>query len=92
MRAPAQRELLETWRARVPSEQLLEFNVKEGWAPLCAFLRKEIPPEPFPQVNESADLQFAAKVMVGLSYAWLPALAVAACAVRAGVDRLRRGP
>lgn len=65
-------------RASVPEERLLVFNVKEGWAPLCAFLGKEVPAEPFPNVNESAELRRASRTMVALSYGWLPAVAVLA--------------
>ena len=36
----------------VRSENLLEFNVKQGWKPLCCFLSHEIPEEPFPNVND----------------------------------------
>ena len=38
-------------QSRVPTNQLLVFNVKEGWAPLCAFLDRPIPDAPFPRVN-----------------------------------------
>eukprot|EP00931_Biecheleriopsis_adriatica_P077872 TRINITY_DN51354_c0_g1_i1.p1 TRINITY_DN51354_c0_g1~~TRINITY_DN51354_c0_g1_i1.p1 ORF type:complete len:281 (+),score=52.54 TRINITY_DN51354_c0_g1_i1:107-844(+) len=62
--------------ASVPRSKLLVFNVKEGWAPLCAFLGKEVPAEPFPNINESADLKKAQTVMVAISYAWLPTVAV----------------
>ncbi|ORX92130.1 hypothetical protein K493DRAFT_316802 [Basidiobolus meristosporus CBS 931.73] len=41
----------------VPSEQLLVFNPKEGWEPLCQFLGKPIPPTPFPHVNDSQAFQ-----------------------------------
>jgi hypothetical protein len=70
-------------KANVPPSRLLVFNVKEGWAPLCDFLSKEIPDQPFPNVNESAELERATKIMKGLSYAWVPALAASlaiACA------------
>jgi hypothetical protein len=30
----------------------LEFKLKDGWKPLCEFLGKEVPNEPFPHVNE----------------------------------------
>ncbi|CAK5274564.1 unnamed protein product [Mycena citricolor] len=40
-------------RAVVPKERLLIFSVKEGWAPLCTFLGKDIPDTPFPRVNDS---------------------------------------
>lgn len=40
-------------RQLVPKERLLEFNVKEGWGPLCEFLGKEAPTHPFPRHNDS---------------------------------------
>lgn len=39
-------------RKIVPPENLLEFNLEDGWAPLCAFLGKEVPDVPFPCVND----------------------------------------
>ena len=39
-------------RALVPRERLLEFNVKQGWEPLCRFLGKDVPDSPFPRVND----------------------------------------
>ena len=68
-------------KATVPSSKLLVFNVKEGWGPLCAFLGKPVPSEPFPCVNESADIQSATKVMKVVSYAWLPALGMLSAAM-----------
>jgi hypothetical protein len=41
---------------RVPPERLLVYEVKQGWAPLCAFLGVPIPPTPFPHLNEGEDL------------------------------------
>lgn len=38
-------------RGLVPKERLLEWSVDEGWEPLCAFLGKEVPDEPFPHAN-----------------------------------------
>ncbi len=40
-----------------PSEQLLKFDLKDGWEPLCNFLNKPIPNIEFPRVNESAALR-----------------------------------
>ncbi len=77
-------------KASVPPSKLLVFNVKEGWAPLCAFLGKEVPAEPFPNVNESADLEFARKAMIALSYAWLPAVAASVKLAHACLARWRR--
>jgi hypothetical protein len=42
-------------RAAVPAEKLLVYRVGEGWGPLCGFLGAEVPPEPFPRVNDSGD-------------------------------------
>lgn len=39
-------------RKTVPKERLLEYNVKQGWGPLCAFLGYEVPEWEFPRVNE----------------------------------------
>ncbi|KXT01340.1 hypothetical protein AC579_399 [Pseudocercospora musae] len=49
-------------REHVPSDRLLEFNVKEGeyktfpygFLPLCKFLDKPVPSVPFPYVNDGA--------------------------------------
>ncbi|XP_076811979.1 uncharacterized protein LOC143458952 [Clavelina lepadiformis] len=37
----------------VPPQQLLEYRVKEGWAPLCKFLDKPIPKDDFPFENKA---------------------------------------
>jgi hypothetical protein len=34
--------------ATVPPERLLQFQVKDGWEPLCNFLNRSIPDGPFP--------------------------------------------
>ena len=38
-------------RRTVPHDQLLVYNVKQGWKPLCDFLGCEIPDIPFPREN-----------------------------------------
>ena len=35
----------------VPRDRLLEYDVKQGWEPLCAFLDVPIPGKPFPHLN-----------------------------------------
>ena len=35
-----------------PKESFLKYEVKEGWAPLCAFLGKEIPEWDFPRNDD----------------------------------------
>lgn len=42
-------------KAAVPRGNLLIFNVKEGWEPLCQFLGKPIPQEPFPKVFDTKE-------------------------------------
>ena len=39
----------------VPPHQLLIWNVKDGWEPLCAFLGKPVPDKPFPFENATGD-------------------------------------
>ena len=38
-------------QAVVPADQLLVFNVKQGWQPLCEFLGCEVPSQEFPRSN-----------------------------------------
>jgi len=42
----------------VPKDNLLIWNLKEGWAPLCAFLDKPIPDGPIPHDNRTGDTKF----------------------------------
>jgi len=41
----------EAVRAVIPADQLLEFEVREGWAPLCDFLNLPAPDDAFPHTN-----------------------------------------
>jgi hypothetical protein len=36
-----------------PPERFLEFEAKDGWAPLCGFLGRDIPDHPYPRVNDT---------------------------------------
>jgi Sulfotransferase domain len=38
-------------KATIPAAQLLVYEVKEGWGPLCEFLDVPVPAEPFPRTN-----------------------------------------
>ncbi|CAK9026558.1 unnamed protein product [Durusdinium trenchii] len=38
----------QTLKQVIPKDRLLVFNMTDGWAPLCKFLQKPIPPLPFP--------------------------------------------
>ena len=50
------KEHYELVRRVCPKDRLLEFDLKEGWDPLCAFLGKEKPEVPFPQLHESGEV------------------------------------
>ncbi len=39
-------------RRITPKERLLDFQLQEGWEPLCRILEKEVPDVPFPKINE----------------------------------------
>jgi hypothetical protein len=42
----------------VPKDQLLVYQVSEGWGPLCSFLGAPIPEDqPFPHLNDAAEFQ-----------------------------------
>jgi len=45
----------EAVKAEVPAEQLLVFEARQGWEPLCRFLERPIPDEPYPRTNTSAE-------------------------------------
>jgi hypothetical protein len=50
----------------VPEDQLLIFNVKQGWKPLCNFLGLPVPSKPFPNVNDTKNFRkLIQRVQVG---------------------------
>ena len=66
-------------RAAVPPERLLVFKVDEGWGPLCAFLGVPAPDEPFPNVNDRAEIKKTIRdVIRGM---WIMVGAIAALAL-----------
>lgn len=44
-------------RGLVPKDRLLEWRIEDGWEPLCKFLGKDIPNEPFPRANDATGFQ-----------------------------------
>ena len=42
-------------RATIPAKQLLVYQVKDGWGPLCAFLGAPAPADPFPRTNDRGE-------------------------------------
>ncbi|KAF2167196.1 hypothetical protein M409DRAFT_66227 [Zasmidium cellare ATCC 36951] len=71
-------------------ERLLEFQLDQGWEPLCAFLGKPVPDVPFPKVNEGAEHDEMLKVVytkflrdaLGLLLRWTSPIVVASLAWR----------
>ncbi|PLB44789.1 hypothetical protein P170DRAFT_367061, partial [Aspergillus steynii IBT 23096] len=51
------REHYDLVRRITPPEQLLEYELGSGWEPLCKFLGKPVPSEPFPRINDRESLQ-----------------------------------
>ncbi|NND34068.1 MAG: sulfotransferase family protein [Saprospiraceae bacterium] len=52
-------QFFKDWNAKIkrtiPRDKLLEFNVKDGWGPLCQFLGHETPSVPFPRSNSTSE-------------------------------------
>ena len=42
----------------VPKEDLLVWQVKDGWEPICEFLDKPVPEGPIPHENRTGDVRF----------------------------------
>ncbi|KAJ7485588.1 hypothetical protein FB451DRAFT_1432056 [Mycena latifolia] len=81
-------------RSLVPKDRLLEFSVKEGWAPLAGFLGKEVPATPFPRVNDTEQFQKLIATRRAITLAWASKfvgalLAVAAAAILVAAAELR---
>jgi hypothetical protein len=45
----------EAVKATIPADQLLIYEVKQGWAPLCEFLGVPVPAGEFPRTNDRAE-------------------------------------
>jgi hypothetical protein len=41
-------------RAEIDPDRLLDFDVAQGWGPLCDFLGTPVPPDAFPRLNDTA--------------------------------------
>ena len=49
-------------KSRVPSNNLLVWNVKDRWEPLCQFLNLPVPNEPIPHENRTGDEEYIKKM------------------------------
>lgn len=58
-------------RNAVPPERLLEYNVKQGWEPLCHFLNiQEVPNIAFPHINDRLKVQAVMMTLRAVTYIW----------------------
>jgi hypothetical protein len=56
----------------IPPHQLLVFDVRDGWAPLCAFLDVPVPDVLFPHVNDTEEFKRLARaVYASTVLSWL---------------------
>ncbi|WPH03826.1 Hypothetical protein R9X50_00670900 [Acrodontium crateriforme] len=81
-------------REIAPKGQLLEFNVKQGWEPLCTFLGKPIPDVPFPNINDTNEFMSRirkVKYIFPLLYLGNMLKYVGAPALAAGLAYMYRG-
>jgi hypothetical protein len=69
-------------KRRVPSDRILVYEVKEGWVPLCEYLGVPEPEEPFPRLNDAAQLRRGMKAVRVLSIAVPVALSAALILLR----------
>lgn len=69
----------------VPKEKLLVMEVKDGWGPLCKFMGKPIPDEPFPRLNDADEAdRVGRRVFAKLALAWLGFFAITGGAIYSG--------
>jgi len=77
-------------RSLVPKERFLDFQVEQGWGPLCRFLEKPEPASPFPKTNEGTSIANATQ-MVCWAVFWqklrqaVPTVVAMSVAILAGV-------
>lgn len=59
---------IEAVKAHYPAERLLLHSASDGWLPLCEFLNRDLPQEPYPQVNEAQEIKRVVKILRVLGY------------------------
>jgi hypothetical protein len=73
---------IEDVKATADPDRLLVYDVAEGWGPLCEFLGVPVPNEPFPHVNDTAEMQRWNRI-VGTGYRAIPPVTAALTALGA---------
>jgi hypothetical protein len=54
---------IEAVKTHVPVDQLLIFEVKEGWQPLCQFLGCQVPDAEFPNLNDTNEFNRRVRIL-----------------------------
>jgi hypothetical protein len=54
-------------KAYVPEENLLVFDAREGWGPLCNFLGVEVPSQEFPHANRGENFAKMLEMMISMA-------------------------
>eukprot|EP00585_Thalassiosira_rotula_P012744 CAMPEP_0196130150 /NCGR_PEP_ID=MMETSP0910-20130528/614_1 /TAXON_ID=49265 /ORGANISM="Thalassiosira rotula, Strain GSO102" /LENGTH=316 /DNA_ID=CAMNT_0041389389 /DNA_START=46 /DNA_END=996 /DNA_ORIENTATION=- len=71
---PTLEDGFEAWtnfvRDTVPPEKLLEFDVRQGWVPLCKFLGDSVPEGKFPHINDRVVVDVIVKVFIAVTWVW----------------------
>jgi len=76
-------------RRRVPPGRLLVYEVGQGWGPLCEFLGVPEPDEPFPRLNEAAEMRRSVRIVRAIALAPYALLALLAIVLLLGRARAR---
>ncbi|KAJ7450849.1 P-loop containing nucleoside triphosphate hydrolase protein [Mycena latifolia] len=72
-------------RKLVPKERLLEYEVKDGWGPLCTFLGRDVPTVEFPRTNDTKMFIERRSEIVSMVYRRFVVEKLIPCVVMAGV-------
>lgn len=76
---------VEEVKTSVPADRLLIFTVTDGWGPLCRFLGVPEPQEPFPNLNDRAQIKQAIRGLIRGCYVTLAVYVAGGAAVLAGL-------
>ncbi len=74
---------------RVPPGRLLVYEAGQGWGPLCEFLGVPEPDEPFPRLNEAAEMRRRVRIVRAIALAPYALLALLAVVLLLGRARAR---
>ena len=54
----------------IPPDKLLEFNLNQGWKPLCEFLGMPVPDTKMPHVNDRVVMQALLATLGMITWIW----------------------